>query len=101
MVLIVLVLLILHFFCHCEFLYVLCKTKIICKCVLIAVVKSYTNNFFCVFEVLNLSGNLIQLATSSQGSTVQQSPSQTNQQTPAAAQNSQTNLGSVVMVSKT
>lgn len=44
------------------------------------------------------TGNLIQLATSSQGSTVQQSPSQTNQQTPTAAQNSQSNLGSVVMV---
>ncbi|KAK8376147.1 hypothetical protein O3P69_008697 [Scylla paramamosain] len=51
--------------------------------------------------VLNLSGNLIQLATSNQGGTVQQSPSQTNQQTPTAAataQNSQSNLGSVVMV---
>lgn len=47
------------------------------------------------------TGNIIQLATSNQGSTVQQSPSQTNQQTPTAAataQNSQSNLGSVVMV---
>lgn len=59
---------------------------------------NHTLIIFCVFEVLNLSGNLIQLATSSQGGSVQQSPNQTNQQTPAA-QNSQTNLGSVVMVS--
>ncbi|MPC33311.1 Nuclear transcription factor Y subunit alpha [Portunus trituberculatus] len=47
------------------------------------------------------TGNIIQLATSNQGSTVQQSPSQTNQQTPTAAataQNSQSNLQSVVMV---
>lgn len=58
----------------------------------------HTLIIFCVFEVLNLSGNLIQLATSSQGGSVQQSPNQTSQQTPAA-QNSQTNLGSVVMVS--
>ncbi|XP_050722406.1 nuclear transcription factor Y subunit alpha-like isoform X2 [Eriocheir sinensis] len=43
------------------------------------------------------TGNLIQLATSSQGGSVQQSPNQTSQQT-TAAQNSQTNLGSVVMV---
>ncbi|KAG0723783.1 Nuclear transcription factor Y subunit alpha [Chionoecetes opilio] len=46
---------------------------------------------------MNLSGNIIQLATS-QGGTVTQSPTQTSQQTPAATQTSQNNLGSVVMV---
>lgn len=46
-------------------------------------------------EVLNVSGNLIQLATTQAGA-VQQSQSQTAQQT---AQSAQTNLANVVMVS--